>query len=129
MNQKEFDTVLENVLQDTGNTLSGKAAEYARVDRLSNFKAVGQLLHCVPERALWGFVTKHIIALTDFIEKLDNGDCSVSEEQWKEKTHDIIAYMILLWALIEERSTNVEAWENDGPDTPVINEDEKGHKE
>ncbi len=113
MDQKDFSKVLDNVMQDTMDTLASKGDEYASVDRLSNFKAAGLLEECIPEKALFGMVAKHIIALRAFIERIDQAEKTPQalstipdKDQWKEKTHDIIAYMILLWALIEERTVD-----------------------
>lgn len=108
MNTEEFENiVLSNRLFLTEKTLGAKADEYARGDRLSNFKKAGQLMNCTPERALFGFVAKHIIALSDFIEDLEKGK-NQTPERWIEKTGDIINYMILLEALLVERSQSDE---------------------
>jgi hypothetical protein len=82
--------------------LTAKAEEYARGDRLSNFKEAAVQLHCTPEKALLSFVTKHWIALGYFVEDLENGKVQ-TEERWYEKIGDIINYMILLEALAVER--------------------------
>lgn len=103
MKTEEFENIiLTNRLFMTEKTLGAKADEYARGDRLSNFKKAADLMGCTPERALWGFVTKHIIALSDFINDLENGK-NQTPERWEEKLQDIICYMILLDALVVER--------------------------
>jgi hypothetical protein len=112
MDAQEFeDIILNNRLFLTEKTLGQKASEYARGDRLSNFKKAAQLMNCTPERALFGFVTKHIVALSDFISDLEKGN-NQNPERWDEKIGDIICYMVLLEALMIERqqecSKNVE---------------------
>lgn len=103
MDTEQFeDIVVNNRLYLTEKVLGSKADEYARGDRLSNFKKAAELMNCTPERALFGFVTKHIVALSDFVNDLEDG-LNQTPERWTEKTGDIINYMILLEALVIER--------------------------
>jgi hypothetical protein len=103
MQTEEFeDIVVNNRLFLTEQTLGRKADEYARGDRLSNFKKAADLMNCTPERALFGFVTKHIVALSDFIQDLESGH-NQTQDRWMEKIQDIICYMFLLEALLVER--------------------------
>lgn len=100
---EEFNQLLAIKFADSAEVLGAKAVEYAHGgDRLSNFKEAASFLHCTPEKALMGFVTKHIIALRDFVEALENGKCA-TPEQWAEKTGDIRNYMLLLDGLLMER--------------------------
>jgi hypothetical protein len=102
------DSILKNRLYRTEQILEQKAAEYVKdTDRLSNFKRAAQLLSCTPERALLGFVAKHIVALSDFVEDLERGYYHPMQ-QWDEKLGDIINYMILLEALLIERNQEKE---------------------
>jgi hypothetical protein len=113
METKEFNQIVESRLAATKHTLLAKADEYARGDRLSNFKVAGALQGCTPEKALGGLVAKHIVALYDFINDIDRGIVQPSE-RWNEKIGDIMAYMCLLDALVKEReSVNVKAAELD----------------
>ena len=103
MEAREFeDIILKNRLFETERVLGAKAEEYARGDRLSNFKKAAGLLGCTPERALLGFVSKHIVALSDFVSDLESGH-NQSLARWTEKTGDIINYMVLMEALNIER--------------------------
>ena len=103
MNTEQFNELLERKLADSRTVLAGKAEEYSHGgDRLSNFKCAATILNCTPEKALLGFVTKHITALYDFVDALPDGR-QYTVEQWAEKTGDIRNYMILLDGLIEER--------------------------
>lgn len=99
MTCEEFSLVVQEVVDNLKEVLDKKGAEYSPgTDRLSNFKYAAVLNHCTYAQALWGFVTKHIIALGDFIHEPDR----VTKEQWNEKITDIINYMILLKALLRE---------------------------
>jgi hypothetical protein len=100
--------VVKNRLFETERVLGAKADEYARGDRLSNFKKAADLLGCTPERALLGFAMKHIVALADFVADLEAGK-NQPMSRWTEKTGDIINYMILLEALLVDRQTESEA--------------------
>lgn len=103
MTPEAFNELLERKLTETRSVLASKATEYAHGgDRLSNFKRAAGLLNSTPEAALLGFVTKHITALFDFIQALEDGRC-MPLDQWAEKTGDIRNYMILLDGLLEER--------------------------
>ena len=95
-----FNRVLAKTHARMDKVLRSKAAEYAHGgDRLSNFKDAAAMNGCTPEQALWGFVTKHIIALKDFIKSGETRPL----EQWEEKIGDIQNYMVLLEALLSER--------------------------
>ena len=102
MNYEDFNEVLEGRIKELRETLSAKSAEYSSdSDKLENFKDAAAMLGTTPEYALWGMVTKHIIATQKFIHQVD--DVEVNYSQWNEKLGDIIAYMVLLDALIQER--------------------------
>ena len=91
--------------------LTEKASQYSSdTDRLANFRDVSCLNHTTPEAALWGFVSKHIVALSGFIK--NKGSCQQPYEQWEEKIGDIINYMILLDALVREWHLGAPALED-----------------
>lgn len=107
MKQKEFDRILSARLEDIKERLGVKGKIYTRVDRLSNFKRAGQFEQCSPEKALREMMTKHLVAIYDMVDDVENGwtsGCSgINLEEWNEKIGDTIAYLILLEALIAER--------------------------
>lgn len=102
MEQNQFNYVLQIRLEKTQKTLAAKADEYARGDRLSNFKKMADMMDCSNERALLGLVMKHIVALTDFVNDIQQGKRQ-PYERWDEKIGDIMAYMILLDAIVQEK--------------------------
>ncbi len=102
MNNKHFTMVLNTRIELLTKTLTSKADEYARGDRLSNFKKIAAFRGITPEDACMGLVIKHIAALDDFIRDLDDSKM-MPYDRWGEKLGDIIAYMVLLDALIIER--------------------------
>ena len=102
METKEFNKIIKSRQEKTRATLIKKADEYARGDRLSNFKQIAHLLGVTPEKALIGLVSKHIVALVDFVNDIDKGIVQ-PYDRWDEKIGDINNYNILLEALILER--------------------------
>jgi len=102
MNDAEFQTVLDGQLAAINATLKSKGEEYARGDRLSNFKKAAALQGITPERALLGMLTKHIVSVMDLVGDIDTGKVAPLP-QWAEKIGDSINYHILLKALIHER--------------------------
>ena len=107
MNNEIFTQVVTQRLEGVQATLLAKADEYARGDRLSNFKKIAAFRKKTPEEVLFGMVVKHIAALDDFIQDLDTGTIQ-AYPRWDEKIGDIMAYMILLDALAQERAEGRE---------------------
>ena len=70
MESEQFGFILHNRLASVEKTLTAKADEYARGDRLSSFKQIAKLLNITPEKALISLVSKHIVATVDFINIL-----------------------------------------------------------
>ena len=103
MNQESFSQILEARLKKIKDTLALKSKEYAREDRLHNFKQAASFLGTTPEKALWGFSAKHIISIQDMINDLSTGK-EHSIAMWEEKIGDAINYLFLLEALIKEKS-------------------------
>lgn len=90
-----------------------KAGEYAGGgDRLHNFKKSAILVDGTPEQALWGFITKHLVSLSDMVYSGKDYPTAV----WDEKIGDSLNYLILLRALIEEKRTETEDAGQDAPD-------------
>jgi hypothetical protein len=99
MNNVVFEKIIKSRLDEILATLASKGDEYTvGLDRLSNFKEAAELLGRTEEQVLLGYVTKHIIALKDFIQ---DGK-PVSQAQWVEKFQDIICYMLILETLLIE---------------------------
>jgi hypothetical protein len=99
MTTPDFNKVVEDQLDRIRNVLVKKAAEYnLDDDRLSVFKHAAALSEETPEQALYGFMLKHIISMTDMI----NSKQTYSEELWNEKLTDINNYTILLQGLLRD---------------------------
>jgi hypothetical protein len=99
MTTPDFNKVVEDQLDRIRNVLVKKAVEYnLDDDRLSVFKHAAALSEETPEQALYGFMLKHIISMTDMI----NSKQTYSEELWNEKLTDINNYTILLQGLLRD---------------------------
>lgn len=107
MQKHQFNQLVENRFEDCRNTLVEKSKEYARNDRLSNFKKAAKYNDETPERALWGILKKQIVSISDFIDDLDDGYC-MPRSKWEEKIKDIINYIILLEGLMIERTSTTD---------------------
>ena len=105
MNSCDFNTIVEKQLDRIKNVLVKKAVEYnLDEDRLSVFKHAAALSEETPEQALYGFMLKHIISVTDMI----NSKETYTEELWNEKITDICNYLILLQGLLRDTGRLVE---------------------
>lgn len=102
MESERFDQIIEERCASIRKTLKAKAAEYARGDRLHNFKVAGRRLGCTPERALVGMKEKHCVSVMDIVSDLERGIIP-SQAFLNEKLGDEINYLFLLEGLIQER--------------------------
>lgn len=103
MNNNNFSKLVEACCEEIRETLSKKATDYAGdFNRLQNFVDASSMTGLTPESCLWGFVVKHIVALQDYILRIDDTN-PPSEEQLLEKVGDIICYMVLLRGLLADR--------------------------
>ncbi|HQT97977.1 MAG TPA: hypothetical protein PK416_08885 [Thermodesulfobacteriota bacterium] len=104
MTEDQFDMVVGTRLLRIKDSLQRKNAEYAPgADKLHNFKAGAALLRCTPEKALLGYMTKHLVSIFDLVGALDQGKCA-HVDVWREKIGDAINYLILLEALNYDRN-------------------------
>ena len=96
---QDFNIIVEDQLDRIRSVLVKKAVEYnLDTDRLSVFKHAAALSEETPEQALYGFMLKHIISVTDMI----NSKETYPVELWNEKITDICNYLILLQRLLRD---------------------------
>lgn len=101
MNFGEFKEIYEEQKALCNKKVDLKAEQYARIDRLSNFKEAALLAKETPQQAAWGMVIKHIIWLRDMI--LYDPPASITKEALDEVITDIMVYMVLIKAIIIEQ--------------------------
>lgn len=82
-----------------------KRGQYATDDDvLKNFKQTAAMNHETPERSLWGFVSKHLIALKNMIDQdMKNTGAVFNYQAYEDKALDVYNYMALLLAIVRER--------------------------
>lgn len=102
MTGPEFEKVLQARFEKAKQLLSAKSSEYARGDKLSNFKKAAGLLGKSPEEALMGMLAKHLVSVGDFCQDVTAGRV-IPYALWEEKITDVINYMVLLDAIITEK--------------------------
>lgn len=102
MTTEEFMRVVDRRLHLVREVLCAKADEYARGDRLSNFKQGAALTNERPVEVLAGLVIKHEVAFHNFVNDWGKHNIVQHYHRWDEKIGDIINYMILADAIVRE---------------------------
>lgn len=96
MNSERFETLLAELESDSTQTLNAKNSKYSTSDdRLHNFNVGAAIAGGTPAQACWGYLTKHLTALRDMIEKNDFSD----RDDFLEKCQDSINYIRFLWCI------------------------------
>lgn len=111
MNNIDFNCILDYRINQMRETLQKKADEYSSdEDRLHNFKLAGKVKSETPQKAAWGMATKHLVSIIDMIEEFEQKPNYIPpRELVNEKFGDMINYLVLIEALIEERRRSLEA--------------------
>ena len=109
MDRKVFEELLNELDSNSVKTLVEKNARYSSSDdALHNFKAGGDVMGSTTAMACWGYMTKHLVALRDMVERNDFSN----RLDFLEKCQDSINYIRFLWCIgNEENDKNVK--END----------------
>lgn len=96
MEANRFKELLEELDGNSVKTLAEKNAKYAvNGDCLHNFKSGADIMGGTPAQACWGYLTKHLVALRDKVQKNDFSD----REDFLEKCQDTINYIRFLWCI------------------------------
>lgn len=99
MTHEKFAEVLRELESQGTETLITKNAKYSSPDdALHNFKQGGEIGGCTHAQACWGYMTKHLVALRDKVERNDFGD----RDDLLEKIQDSINYLKFIWAIGNE---------------------------
>lgn len=98
MRVDQFEGVLDRQIKRVRDVLVVKAAEYAPVDRLANFRKAASLCGKSLPQVIGGMMVKHTVSLYDMIES----DKPYPMGLWDEKITDHINYLILLRAALAE---------------------------
>lgn len=99
MTHEEFKKLLNELDGNASETLAEKNARYSSSDdALHNFKAGAEIMGGTPAQACWGYLTKHLTALRDMIQRDDFSN----RDDFLEKTQDSMNYLRFIWALGNE---------------------------
>lgn len=105
MTTEKFNKIVEDQLDRIKNMLIKKAGEYnLEEDRLGFFKRAAGLAQITPEQALYGFLLKHIVSVSDMI----TSGKDYPKDLWLEKITDVENYLILLLGLLEDTGRAIE---------------------
>lgn len=96
MSPERFKELLDELDGNSLQTLKEKNSRYAQNgDCLHNFRSGAEIAGGTPAQACWGYVTKHLVALRDMVEK----DNFSNREDFLEKCQDTINYIRFLWCI------------------------------
>lgn len=109
MESAVFNQLVEDTLAEVRQILVAKGVEYVpggeEQDRFHNFEISAAFNQQRSTEALWGFLTKHLVSLSDMV-KVDSTDHTMAK--WDEKIHDAIIYLILLKGIVTENNEKME---------------------
>ena len=115
MTSEVFKSLLEELDGTSMKTLIEKNARYSENhdgDCLHNFHAGADVFGGTAAQACWGYLTKHLVALRDMVQRNDFHN----REDLLEKCQDSINYIRFLWCIaneeMEKYTQNVSKKEN-----------------
>ena len=101
MHPSRFKQLLDELDGNSLQTLKEKNAKYAQNgDCLHNFRSGAEITGKSPAETCWGYMSKHLVALRDKVEKNNFSD----REDFLEKCQDTINYIRFLWCIGNETS-------------------------
>lgn len=102
MTSETFAELLEELDGCSRETLVTKNRIYSEQhdgDCLHNFRAGAEIIGGTPAQAAWVYMTKHLAALRDMVDRDDFSDL----DNLKEKCQDINNYIRFIWCIGNER--------------------------
>lgn len=110
MTHENFKKLLEELDGNASETLAEKNARYSSSDdALHNFKSGAEIMGGTPAQACWGYLTKHLTALRDMIQRDDFSN----RDDFLEKVQDSMNYLRFIWALGNETKSNHSVYNSD----------------
>ncbi|MDR1061821.1 MAG: hypothetical protein LBL83_11595 [Clostridiales bacterium] len=103
MDTGTFEKVVESMLRKAQSVLINKEKEYATEDRLHNFRVAAAFQQCTMEQALFGFLVKQLVSISDMCK---SGE-AYAYDIWDEKIGDSINYLLLLRAVVADRNQSL----------------------
>ena len=103
MTREEFNKLLDELDDNSVETLKKKNEKYSLGgDPIHNFTSGADIMGDTPAKTCWGYMTKHLVALRDMVDRNDFSD----REDFLEKCQDTTNYIPFLWVLGNEKLTN-----------------------
>lgn len=113
MERERFEALLKELDGESLQTLITKNARYSSSDdALHNFRAGGDIFGGTPAQACWGYLTKHLVALRDMVQRDDFSNLG----DFLEKCQDSINYIRFLWCIGNERAKEMTEADCSGED-------------
>ena len=112
MNHKEMGKVMDSIIKEVDIMREEGQKEYAHDDDdvFANFNRVGALLNIDRKKVIMTYMLKHVDGVAAYVK----GHKSQREDVTGRIT-DIIVYLMLLWAAIEEEDGIISRTEDDSP--------------
>ena len=105
MDTETFKSLLDELDGNSLQTLKEKNARYSiNGDCLHNFRSGAEITGRTPAQTCWGYMSKHLVALRDKVERNDFSD----REDFLEKCQDTINYIRFLWCIGNEENNNIK---------------------
>lgn len=107
MDSQEFNKVVDKALAHVREVLVAKGDEYVpegEPSRFHNFETAAAFNHQLSTEALWGFLTKHLVSLSDMV-KVESTEYALA--RWDEKITDSLVYLILLYGIVNENDKDL----------------------
>ena len=102
--QKQWDLLLEETIAQIKHLALAKGGEYSGDDdRLANFRRNAAALGLSMEHVWAVYAAKHWDAIMQFVQDLSTGKVRQRSEPLEGRADDLIVYLILLKAMLEER--------------------------
>ena len=102
MNAETFNKLLDELDGNSLEPLKQRNAKYASTDDcLHHFDSGAAIMGGTPAQCAWGYMTKHLVALRDKVQKNDFSD----RDDLLEKCQDIINYIRFIWLIGNETET------------------------
>lgn len=96
MTSDKFKELLDELDGNSLTTLKEKNSKYSQNgDCLYNFRSGADIAGGTPAQACWGYMSKHLVALRDMVEKNNFHD----RNDFLEKCQDTINYIRFLWCI------------------------------
>lgn len=114
MNTETFNKLLDELDGNSLETLKQKNAKYASSeDCLHNFDSGAEIMGGTAAQCAWSYMTKHLVALRDKVERDDFKD----RDDLLEKCQDIINYIRFIWVIGNENRAKYTGINADGTET------------